>query len=332
MNGEYERLILGLDSWLRGELIRQKVPGYLKPLGNEAGVVGEAEGVAADVRAKVMEKAVSVAHDIESGRLPPPAKPKPYFKQVMRNAIPEYFRSQPKAAPLTPNQLAMVDDVVDDEEEGTEGTWGWLGEQIPAATLRQGPHRHPYILTFLRYLQRPFAKPESSARIWREGGPEGKWRQVQQELDEIPFSIRREAVLLHLQGYHQEVIAARLFRSQPAVFKALQKQYTIWGWDKEQVEWIQHILLYVNIGRAVQRGRKRVRLAYYETVSQHNLISEERAVYQAVLSDPALTHWTVGLEHRHMRQLIDLVGSDDDDLYDESDLLDPDRPEWPQLH
>jgi len=251
VNGEYERIILSLEPWLRGVLRQtwEKVPGayYLKPLGNEAEADGEAEGVAADVRVSLLEKALGVARDIESGRLRPPAKPEQYFKQVMRHAVRDWLDTQPEAANLSSDERAWIDNELFSigKDEGDEGFSGL--ETIHAPTGPRAPARppRPALLTLVRQ------------RFWWKPAVGAEYKRAQQLLDDIPNEHRRQVVLLHLQGHRQEQIAAKVFRTQQAVSKALREQYAAWGWDVDvdvsKVKRIQYVMAFANLVRLFGR-------------------------------------------------------------------------------
>lgn len=247
MNGEYERVVLGLEPWLRGVLrtLWEKVPGayYLKPLGNEAEANGEAEGVAADLRGSVLEKALSVARDIESGRLRPRDKPsEQYFKQVMRHAIRDWLDAHPEAANLSSAERALIDNELYsiDTDEGGEGFSGLPTIRAPTGPRAPAQPPCPPLLTLMQQ------------RFWRSAAVSTEYERVQELLNDIPDDRRREVVLLELQGYRQKQIAVEVRRTQQAVSKMLGKQYAIWGWDRKRVQWVQYLMVYVKLCRLIE--------------------------------------------------------------------------------
>lgn len=252
MNGRYERLILDLEPWLRGELRKRRVPGAyrLKALGDDCQDEGVDEGAAADVRAEVMKKALGVARDIESGQRDPPDDPEQYVKGVMWKALIDWFRAHPEMPGVSPDERALLDNELFsiDKDEGGEGFSSFPSIHIP--TGRRVPARppRPFLLTLVR---QPFLwKPKVGA----------EYMQVQELLNAIPNGLRRDAVLLDLQGYRQEQIAVRLLVSQPYVSRVLREQYAAWGWDdrREKVQWIRYVTAYANLirlfGRVFPRG------------------------------------------------------------------------------
>lgn len=324
MSGEYERLILSLIPWLHTVARREEVPA------------AEVD----DVVAEVMEKALSVARDIESRQRQPPDKPpKQYFKEVMRNGIRDWKRSHPELGTLTPEEIAIMNAEMYSAavDEGAEEVGGWQAVPAPGLSPSAGSRPCPFILAALRAMRRPSDLLRASAddltnfRFWQEGGYEGEWKRMQQQLEAITKDDDREAVLLYLQGYLQKTIAARLFKSQQAVSKVLRKQFDVWGWEEneEQVRRIQCVLLYVNIKRVVSRVLKETSLHLDEAFQSYR--KEEnlwRKVYQAIKNDPALVCFTKNLQLRDMGELMHLV--DAEDLF----YLDLESPEsaWPQLH
>ena len=247
MNGEYERVVLDLEPWLRGVLRKEDVSGYLKALGDDGLDEGEAldTGVAAEAGEKVVVKALAVARDIECGQRDPPDDPERYFKQVMRNALIDWFRTHPKAVGLSPGERAELDNgfLSIDKDEGDKGFGGWptVGPPKPSAHPRS-PTRPR--LPFLLRLAQPPRNPNPA-----------EYERVQELLNAIPNGSRREAVLLDLQGYRQEQIAAKVFKSQPAVSKALREQYAAWGWDdrRGEVQRIRYLTAYANLVRVFRR-------------------------------------------------------------------------------
>jgi DNA-directed RNA polymerase specialized sigma24 family protein len=251
VNGEYERIILGLERWFWGVLRKEKWdkgPGAdsLKPLGNEAETDGEAEDVAADARVKVMEKALSVARDIESGRLRPPTKPEQYFKEVMRHALKDWKRTQLEAVNLSSDERAWLDNELSsiDEDEGDEDSSVLPTVRVPV------PSAHPRSPA---WPQRPPLLTLVRQRFWRRPAVSAEYERVQQLVDDIPDDRRREAVLLDLQGHRQEQIANRLLVSQPYVSRVLKEQHDAWGWDDGQVQRIRYVTTYANLVRLFGR-------------------------------------------------------------------------------
>lgn len=344
-----ELLIESLTPWLRGVV-------WLKN-----GPTAEID----EIVAEVVVKALSVARDIESGRLHPPAKPEQYFKQVMRNALMDWFRSQLTPTAFTSEERARLgNELYGIDKDDDAGSFGdWRATRAPAARPPARPRR-PFILTLLR------------PRYWWTNDAADEWERARDLLDAIPSDNRREVVLLNLQGYQHKEIAAQLLRSQQAVSKALQEQYAIWGWKKDKVQLVRYVMAYRNIVRLLARffdkEEKEEIDGYYVWRWDENLayglavhpfygfydhvksIEDEKAarrtfelpmeeeaylrsrgffydfeprpgffpprpsdeeidrrrkaqdsmLYRAIMSDPALTPWTDGLELRHMPQFI----------------------------
>lgn len=238
MTGNYECL-LGLEPWLWGLLHKKDVAGYLSSLeDNSQGGGGGKADVTAEAFEWVMEKALRVAREIESGRLQPPNKPEKYFKKVMQTALVDWFRTHPKAVAvgLSSNERAELDGGLLSVDKGNGEPSFW-----PTVRVRPMPPERPRFPTrdhlplLLRLVKPPRrADPAELAR-------------VQGLLAAIPSESRREIVLLNLEGYRQRQIAEATLRTQQSVSKALRRQYKEWGWDDGQVRRIQRLMASDNL-------------------------------------------------------------------------------------
>jgi len=220
----------------------------------------DAEDLSADIR----EKVIRVIADIESGNIAAPRNPDAYLKQVVRNIVNDWYRTD-RPDKLTANEQAVIAAEFPESVTNRGEVTGFQAVSKRAEMRRSGRGR-PFLIRLIHVIDPPYFDVSNSrmapwekavwsafqdaARSFRVGpaghGATGRIEQAEATLRSLPLR-SAQALRLYLAGARQADLARQLGVSRPAATKLLRRALQQLGWDYARADSERLTLLFCHL-------------------------------------------------------------------------------------